>query len=131
MNFPDKLIGWISQCLTTLSFSVAINGSSSGFFKSTRGLRQGDPMSPYMFVLAMEVFSRLLHYHFSSGLICYHPKTSDLELSHLMFADDVMIFFDGGSSSLHAINETLDDFSSWSGLNMNREKTQIFHAGLT
>ncbi|WZZ91111.1 hypothetical protein YC2023_119690 [Brassica napus] len=48
-----------------------------------------------------------------------------------MFADDVRIFFDGSSSSLHGgIYETLDDFASWSGLQMNRHKTELFHAGL-
>ncbi|CAL9216922.1 unnamed protein product [Arabidopsis halleri] len=47
-----------------------------------------------------------------------------------MFADDVMIFFDGGSSSLHGINETLDDFAGWSGLTMNRDKTELFLAGV-
>ena len=48
-----------------------------------------------------------------------------------MFADDVMIFFDGSSSSLHGgIYETLDDFASWSGLQMNRHKTELFQAGL-
>ncbi|KAG7572803.1 NAF/FISL domain [Arabidopsis suecica] len=64
------------------------------------------------------------------GYINYHPKTSGLSISHLMFADDVMIFFDGTEASLHGINEALDDFASWSGLHMNRDKTQLFHAGL-
>ncbi|XP_024009427.1 uncharacterized protein LOC112084509 [Eutrema salsugineum] len=64
------------------------------------------------------------------GYILYHPNTADLEISHLMFADDVMIFFDGSSSSLHGISETLDDFASWSGLHMNQDKTQLFVAGL-
>lgn len=101
------------------------------FFESTKGLRQGDPLSPYLFVLAMEVFSRLLQSHFDAGYIHYHPRTSDLNISHLMFADDVMVFFDGGSSSLHGISEALDDFASWSGLKMNRDKTQLFYAGVT
>lgn len=48
-----------------------------------------------------------------------------------MFADNVMIFFDGSSSSLHGIYETMDDFAGWSGLHLNREKTMLFHAGLS
>lgn len=82
------------------------------FFKSTKGLRQGDPLSPYLFVLAMEVFSKLLQSRFESGYIHHHPRTDQLSISHLMFADDVMIFFDGGCSSLQGISETLDDFAS-------------------
>lgn len=130
LNLPDRFIGWIEECISTPSFSISVNGISDGFFKSSRGLRQGDPLSPYLFVLAMEVFSKLLRSRYESGYISYHPNTSELEISHLMFADDVMVFFDGSSSSLHGIYETLDDFAGWSGLKMNREKTSLFHAGL-
>ncbi|KAG7585557.1 Reverse transcriptase domain [Arabidopsis thaliana x Arabidopsis arenosa] len=130
LNLSDVFINWITECITSPTFSISVNGVSGGFFKSKRGLRQGDPLSPYLFVLSMEVFSKLLRSRYSSGYIFYHPKTSGLEISHLMFADDVMIFFDGGSSSLHGINETLDDFASWSGLVMNREKTELFLAGV-
>ncbi|XP_013709779.2 uncharacterized protein LOC106413574 [Brassica napus] len=130
LGIPEKFINWINQCLSTASFTLAINGCSSGFFKSSKGLRQGDPLSPYLFVLAMEVFTRLLTSRFENGSINYHPGTAELNISHLMFADDVMIFFDGTSNSLHGITETLDDFASWSGLYMNRHKTELFHAGL-
>ncbi|CAA7048764.1 unnamed protein product [Microthlaspi erraticum] len=130
LHLPQKFIDWILECISTPTFSVVVNGQSSGFFKSTKGLRQGDSLSPYLFVLTMEVFSRLLKSRFDSDYIVHHPRTSELKISHLMFADDVMIFFDGSSSSLHGISETLDDFSSWSGLCMNQEKTHLYHAGL-
>ncbi|KAG7595163.1 Endonuclease/exonuclease/phosphatase superfamily [Arabidopsis thaliana x Arabidopsis arenosa] len=130
LGIPVRFINWIHQCISTPTFTISVNGSCGGFFKSTKGLRQGDPLSPYLFVLAMEVFSKLLHSRFASGYIRYHPKASDISISHLMFADDVMIFFDGGSSSLHGICETLDDFASWSGLQVNKDKSQLFHAGI-
>lgn len=128
---PSVFIGWIEQCITTPSFSIAVNGSVSGFFHSAKGLRQGDPLSPYLFVLAMEVLSRLLSYNFNAGYIAYRPRTEELEISHLMFADDIMIFFDGGESSLHGITEVLEAFSSWSGLQMNQAKTQLFSSGMS
>lgn len=130
MAIPEKFINWIFQCISTPTFTLSVNGSTGGYFKSTRGLRQGDPLSPYLFVLAMEVFSKLLHSRFDAGYIHYHPQTSDLSISHLMFADDVMVFFDGGCSSLHGISEALDDFASWSGLHVNKDKTHLFLAGI-
>lgn len=87
-------------------------------------------MSPYFFVLAMEVFSSLLKSRFDAGYILYHPKTVEPSISHLMFADDVMVFFDGGSSSLHGICEVLDDFASWSGLHVNKDKTNLYLADI-
>lgn len=131
ISIPSKFLGWVSQCITTPTFSISVNGQSSGFFESEKGLRQGDPLSPYLFVLTMEVFSQLLASRFESGFILYHPETSELKISHLMFADDIMIFFDGGGSSLHGITEALEDFALRSGLKMNPAKTQLYHAGLT
>ncbi|CAA7020367.1 unnamed protein product [Microthlaspi erraticum] len=131
IGIPNSFVNWINQCLSSATFIVSVNGNSGGFFESKKGLRQGDPLSPYLFVLAMEVFSKLLQSRFDAGYIHYHPKTEELNISHLMFADDVMVFFDRGTSSLHGISEALDDFASWSGLQMNKDKTQLFHAGVT
>ena len=130
IQIPEIFISWIAECITTPTFSVSVNGVSGGYYKSTKGLRQGDPLSPYLFVLAMEVFSRLLSSRFDTGYIAYHPKAEDINISHLIFADDVMIFFDGESASLHAITETLEDFSGWSGLHVNKDKSELFVAGV-
>ena len=59
-GFSDKWRQWISFCLSTVRFSILINDTPHGFFRSSRGLRQGDPLSPLLFVLVMEAVGRML-----------------------------------------------------------------------
>ena len=68
MGFRKKWIDWIKWCVTPASFSVLINGSPTGFFQSSRGLRQGDPLSPYLFVLGMETLFKLIDGVVEGGL---------------------------------------------------------------
>ena len=60
MKFPPIFIEWIRGCITTSRFSISVNGGLVGFFKGARGVKEGDPLSPYLFVLAMNVLSKLL-----------------------------------------------------------------------
>ena len=60
LKFPDHIIRLLMECVTGAQFSVLVNGSVEGFFKSTRGLRQGCPLSPFLFAIAMEFFSIMM-----------------------------------------------------------------------
>lgn len=79
----------------------------------------------------MEVLAQLLNKEYANRLIGYHPLATDPAVTHLAFADDIMIFFDGQYNSLERIAETLDSFSAWSGLSMNRQKTELYVAGMS
>lgn len=129
-NLPHRFVSWIKQCITTPSFSINVNGSLCGYFKGSKGLRQGDPLSPSLFVIAMEILARLLESNFSDGSIGFHPKASEVKISSLAFADDLMIFYDGKPSSLQGINSVLSSFKTLSGLEMNTEKSAVYTAGL-
>lgn len=94
MNFPPLYSQWLTECIIPTFFSVKINGRLEGFFKGHGGLRQGDPLSLYFFVMRMKIRSKLLDAAYSEGIIKYHPHYDKIRLTHLRFADDLIIFSD-------------------------------------
>jgi hypothetical protein len=75
-----------------------------GHFKGAKGLRQGDPLSPYLFAIAMEVLSHILKEYTSAGSgFKFHFRCSKLKLTHLCFADDLLIFAEADMSSISII----------------------------
>ena len=69
MGFGTKWTSWINLCIPSATFSVMVNGSPSSFFHSSRGLRKGDPLSPYLFVLGMEALSYLIPKAIEGGFL--------------------------------------------------------------
>ena len=69
MGFRAKWVNWVKKCISTASFSVLVNGSPTGFFNNSRGLRQGDPLSPDLFIIGMEVISILVDKVASGGFL--------------------------------------------------------------
>ena len=116
LGFPPNLRKWIKACITTPKFSLNFNGESVGFFEGAKGLRQGDPISPYLFVLVMDTFSQLLQYNIGNGAFKYHWKCDKLKISHLCFADDLLILFNGDVQSATLISKTLRVLHMLSGL---------------
>ena len=96
MRFGAKWVEWIRWSISTATFFVQISGSPCGFFRSLKGLRQGDPLSPYLFVLVMEVFSILINKAveggFFSGYKLRDRGGNEVQVSHLLFADDTLVF---------------------------------------
>nr|GEU72415.1 hypothetical protein [Tanacetum cinerariifolium] len=93
-GFHPRMIGWIMECVTFTSFSLSINGYLHGYFKGKRGLHQGDPMSPYLFTLVMEVFTLMLKRRDrDSNCFTYHRYCSKLNIINLCFDDASFFFF--------------------------------------
>lgn len=129
MNLSEKLNLWIKKCIELASFSLQINGELAGYFNSKRGLRQGFSLSPYLFVICMQVLSRLLDKFAAEKCIGYHPYCQDLRLAHLDFADDVLVFSNGKKRSIEGILDVFQDFAKISGLNISLKKSTLFLAG--
>lgn len=108
---------------------MAINGELARFFPGKKSLRQGDPLSPYLFLFVMEVLSNLLVKAADRGCIRPHPKCSDPKITHLLFADDLLIFSNGSRWSISGICSVMENFKRLSGLSMKPEKSQIFFGG--
>ena len=93
LGFDDRWIKWIMMCVTSVRYSVLVNGSEVGPIIPKRGLRQGCPLSPYLFIICAEGLSALLRQAESSGLINSSKVCRGApSISHLFFADDSFLF---------------------------------------
>ena len=87
MGFGRKWVNWIKWCNSTVTFSILANDTPAGLFRSSRGLRQGTPLSPYIFVIGMEALSRLIVRAVEGW------GGEGLAISHSLYADGILFFF--------------------------------------
>ncbi|KAL2231023.1 UNVERIFIED_CONTAM: Transposon TX1 uncharacterized protein [Sesamum indicum] len=131
-GFPPTFTRWIEECISTTSFSVGLNGTPHGFFAGARGLRQGDPLSPFLFVLVMEVlhigYMQLIEQYMQFK---YHWKCEPARVFQLGFADDLLLFCRADLDSVRVLKVGLDRFAEWSGLQLNIQKSHIIIFRLT
>ena len=130
LKFPIVFINWIRSCITTPRFLISINGRLEGYFQGKRGIRQGDQISPYLFVLAINVLSKLLDDVAVHGMFHYHLKCKKIMLTHLCFADDLLIFFKGNLDSMVGIQKVMTTFYKYSRLQLNNAKIELFSSGM-
>lgn len=130
LQLPEKFIQWIMQCTTTVSYSILINGEPTKPFKANKGLRQGDSLLPYLFVLAMEYLTRILKTLRKNPDFNYHPKCSKMNIIQLSFADDLLLFSRGDIMSVQLVFQCFQQFSKASGLIANKEKSSIIFGGV-
>jgi len=129
MDLPHIFVNWIKVCISTPSYSVAFNGELIGFFSGKKGIRQGDPMSSHLFVLVMDILAKFLDRGAVNSVFQLHPKCLVPMVSHLSFANDVLVFCNGSESSIAGILSILADFETCSGLGVNKQKTALLIDG--
>ncbi|XP_028548140.1 uncharacterized protein LOC110109801 [Dendrobium catenatum] len=123
-GFPNVFTNWIKTCITNVNFFICLNGSLEGFFPSSTGLRQGCPVSPYLFCILMDSFSCLIDEHANmrnfKGI-----SVGDFHISHLLYADDLIVFGEANNSNCSNLIDILDYFFACSGLYTNNQKSSV------
>jgi len=109
-GFNDKFVGWIKECISTVSFSVLVNNGPTEQFFPEKGLRQGDPLSPYLFVLGAEILTRMLQDDFNNydNHIGFSICRQATPIPFLSFADDMIIFAKSNVVSCLRVKQILE-----------------------
>jgi hypothetical protein len=125
---------WIRRCVSTVWFSVLVNGSPFWFFSSSRGLRQSDPLSLLPFILVIQFLSRMLRRTEEGGYIkgfCVGSGASArMYIFHLLFADDTILFCDVNAEQLLYIHMNLTCFEAITALKVNMSKSEMLLVGV-
>nr|XP_051205578.1 uncharacterized protein LOC127319648 [Lolium perenne] len=128
LGFHSTWVRWIMQCVTTVRYSVRLNGHVLDTFTPTRGLRQGDPLSPYLFLLVADGLSRLIQKEVEDGnlkelMICRRAPG----MSHLLFADDSLLFFQGSVQQASVVKSILNKYEKGTGQLVSLGKCSIMY----
>jgi hypothetical protein len=127
LGFHVSWIDSVMRCVTRVWYAVKVNGDLTQPVIPSRGIRQGDPISPYLFLLCTEGLSCLLHEKEASGqLQGIRNGRRGPPISHLLFADDSIFFAKSDSHSVEALVSTLDVYCKGSGQKVNHDKSTIF-----
>ena len=126
-KFPNSIILWFKTMYQGANSCVSFNGQYSRWFEIRRGCRQGDPASPYFYLICAEILSLMIRTNKNiKGM-----KLKDYSALLSLFADDTTLYLDGSEESFTEAINTLDTFARLSGLKINNEKTQIVWIGST
>lgn len=126
MGFGQRWRKWIKECISSAMFSIMINGSPKGFFPVQRGLGQGDPLTPFLFVIVGEALSRMIGAAEKAGLIVGFKAAAKAPIiSRLQFADDMLIFCGAEEDQVRSIKAVLLCFEAVSGLTINFYKSEL------
>ena len=132
MGFHNKWVKIIMECISTVSYSILVNGEPHCYIKPSRGLRQGDPISPYLFLLCAEGLHSLIQKEKIAGTLQgVSISRGGPKITHLFFADDSLLFCKATTDDVNRIQGILSLYEKASGQQINRQKTTIFFSKST
>ena len=133
MGFGEKWGGWIRWCISIAMFSVLVKGTLSGFFHNTMGLKQGDPLSPYLVVIGIDALSSLINRTMSEGFLfgCRVKERGGdgTQITHLLSADDTLVFCEASHDHMTYLSWLLIWFEVISDLRINLDMSEILLVG--
>ena len=126
-KFPSKLIDLIMSCISSVSSTLLFNGDCLKSFRPSRGIKQEDPLSPYMFIMCMEFLSHLIERKCENkSWIPVKTSRNGLPFSHLFFADDLVFFAHANLENCLAIKDVLSEFCTRSGQTVSKAKSRVY-----
>jgi len=127
MAFPVLWRKWIKECVTTTTASILVNGSPIDEFPLKRGLRQRDPISPFLFLLATEGLNVMMDSAVENNLFTSYGvgAVNSVVVSHLQFADDTLLLCTKSWANVRALRAVLTLFAKMSGLKVNFHKSLL------
>ncbi|RVW15726.1 putative ribonuclease H protein [Vitis vinifera] len=116
-GFSPRWRSWMRGCLSSVSYAILVNGNAKGWVKAARGLRQGDPLSPFLFTIVADVLSRMLLKAEERNLLeGFRVGRNRCRVSHLQFADDTILFASPREDEVQTLKSLLLVFGQISGL---------------
>ena len=132
MGFHPTWVQIMMECISTVSYSILVNGEPHGYIKPSRGLRQGDPLSPYLFLLCAEGLHSLIQRAKNEGALKgISISRGGPKLTHLFFADDSLLFCKASTTEVSCVQDLLTEYELASGQQINRQKTTLFFSRST
>ena len=128
MGFPKRWVKWIKGCVESASISVLVNGSPTNEFQMERGLRQGDPIAPFLFLIVAEGLGGLMRAAVHQNLFTGY-KIGEVVVSHIQYADDTLLIGDASLQNALTMKSILMWFELVSGLKVNFYKSKIAGVG--
>lgn len=120
LGFGVKWRSWILKCLSSAKYSILINCPPKGFILASRGLRQQDPLSPFLFTIVGEPLNRMINsVALDDELHRFSVSSSGTPVSHLQYKDDTLIFCGAGKEEIRTLKATLWCLEAISGLKVN------------
>ncbi|KAJ6806039.1 uncharacterized protein M6B38_177220 [Iris pallida] len=113
MGFDERWIERVRECICSPTFSVLIQGTPHGYFRSNRGLRQGDPLSPYLFTLVMEYFTCMMDTAVHSKRIVPLFRLVRPVVSYLIYADDLLVLLQPSMRRMRALSDIMEEFGGF------------------